>query len=351
MDSLTQLTLGAAVGEAVLGRHVGKKAPLWGAALGTLPDLDVIANPFISEMAALGFHRSLTHSLFFMIVASPLIGWALGRLHASDGMPWTRWAGMAVAVLSTHVLLDCLTTYGTQVFWPFSDYPVIFGTIFIIDPLYTLPLAVGLLVAVWWPRDARRRRLANAVGLALSSAYLLVTIANKLHVERVFSESLRAQGLPHTQVFTKATAFNNVLWSAIAEGEDGFYVGFYSLLDDDGHVDFRFVPKRHDLLGAADDSPAMKRLQWFSRGYYIVRRAADGGLLVHDLRFGRSDLGLTDTGRYIFTFRLTRGPSGDVIGFTRPSPSVQADGALLQRFVSRIKGDEPATTGTDVRDG
>ncbi len=343
MDSLTQITLGAAVGEAVLGRQVGRKATLWGAALGTLPDLDVLANPLLTEVQALAFHRSLTHSLFFIVLASPLIGWALRRFHSGDDVPWIRWVGLAVACLFTHVLLDCLTTYGTQIFWPFSDYPLVLGTIFIIDPLYTVPLAAGLLIGLWWKHTARPRRLANTIGLALSTLYLLVTIGNKLWVEHVFETSLERQGLPHEEVFTKPTAFNNVLWSGIAKAEDGFYVGFYSLLDSDTQVDVRFVPGNHELLGDAWDSPALRELRRFSKGYFTVSRGPDGSLAVHDLRFGRSDLGLTPTGRYIFTFRLTRGPDGSVSGFTRDEPQIDARGELLQRFVRRLGGDEGAT--------
>ena len=44
MDSITQAALGAAVGEGVLGRRIGNRAPIWGAVLGTLPDLDVVFN-------------------------------------------------------------------------------------------------------------------------------------------------------------------------------------------------------------------------------------------------------------------------------------------------------------------
>jgi inner membrane protein len=340
MDSLTQLTLGAAVGEATLGRQVGKKAPLWGAALGTLPDLDVLANPFVSEVGALAFHRSMTHSLLFMVVMAPLLGVAFHRLHRSDAVPWTRWAWMTFAVLGTHILLDCLTTYGTQVFWPFSDYPVIFGTIFIIDPLYTVPLALGLLVSLLWSPTHPRRRWLNAVGLAVSTLYLLVTIGNKLYVEHVFARSLEAQNLPHESVFTKPTAFNNVLWTGIAEADDGFYVGFYSLLDDDTSVDVRFVPKNHDLLGDAWNSRPVRELRRFSRGYFIVSRGPGGALRVHDLRFGRSDLGLTDDGRYIFTFRLQRNDRGHVVGWTRPDPQVRANTDLLRRFLARIGGTE-----------
>ena len=43
MDSLSQLALGAAVGVAVMGRRTALwKSAAWGAALGTLPDLDVV---------------------------------------------------------------------------------------------------------------------------------------------------------------------------------------------------------------------------------------------------------------------------------------------------------------------
>lgn len=339
MDSLTQITLGAAVGESVAGREAKKHAPLWGAVLGTLPDLDVLANPFLTEAQALAFHRGPSHSLLFAVVAAPLIGWALAQLYSS-GPSWRRWAVLAGGVLLTHIGLDCLTSYGTQVFWPFSRTPVVLGTIFIIDPLYTVPLAAGLLTALWWPPSARTRRWANYAGLALSSAYLLVTVANKLHVEHVFQTALQSQDLPAERVFTKPTAFNNLLWAGIAEADEGFYVGYYSLLDDDREVSFRFVPQNEDLLGESADSPFVDRLRWFSKGYYIVRRAPDGTLTVQDLRFGRNDLGLTSSGRYIFTFRLLRNETGTVTGFRQERPEVRLTRPLLRRFINRIRGRE-----------
>ena len=61
MDSLTQIALGAAVGEATVGRKAGKKGALWGAALGTLPDLDVVASLFLDPVASLSVHRAATH--------------------------------------------------------------------------------------------------------------------------------------------------------------------------------------------------------------------------------------------------------------------------------------------------
>jgi inner membrane protein len=336
MDSLTQITLGAAVGEAVGGREAGTKAPLWGAALGTLPDLDVLANPFLTEAQSLLFHRGPSHSLLFIALVTPLLATGLTRFHR-EGPSWMRWAALVGAVLLTHVGLDCLTSYGTQIFWPFSRTPVIVGSIFIIDPLYTLPLAAGLLTALWWSPTARARRIANVAGLTVSSLYLLLTLFNKQYVHETFTTALENQDVPAERVFTKPTAFNNLLWMGIAEGEDGFYVGYYSLLDDDRIISFRNVTKRHDLLGEATDNPFVERLRWFSRGYFIVRKT-DDSLTVQDLRFGRTDLGLTDDGKYVFTFKLHRSGDGKISGFTRAEPRVDVSWPLLRRFVERIGG-------------
>lgn len=337
MDSLTQITLGAAVGEAVAGREAGKKAPLWGAFLGTLPDLDVLANPFLTEAQALAFHRGPSHSLLITALLTPLIAYGLSRLH-SDGPSRRRWAFMVAGILLTHIGLDCLTSYGTQVFWPFSRTPVIIGSIFIIDPLYTVPLAAGLLVSLLWNPTDRNRRWINYAGLALSSAYLLFTLGTKYYVNEVFDRTLAAKDLPTERVFTKPTPLNSLLWTAIAEADDGFYVGYYSVLDDDSDISFRYVPKQHHLLGDAADNPFVERLRWFSRGYFTVEEAPDGTLTVQDLRFGRNDLGLTDSGKYIFTFHLRRDAQGAISGFTQTRPEMQLSWPLLRRFVDRIQG-------------
>lgn len=338
MDSLTQIALGAAVGEATLGSKVGKKAPLWGAALGTLPDLDVLANPFVSEMTALAIHRGFTHSLLFIALATPLFGMLLHRVHAREEATVRRWSLLVGLTLATHVLIDCLTSYGTQVFYPFSNYPVIFGTIFVIDPLYTVPLSIGLIVALCYAPASRPRRIANYVGLGLSSAYLLLTIANKLYMETVFGQALDRQGYAVERVFTKPMPLTNLFWGAIAEDRTGYWVGYYSLLDRSTHIDFHRVSKNHDLLGDARDTNVLSRLRWFSRGYFSVSQRGDRRY-VHDLRFGRSDFGVgTGTAPYVFTFRLTEDARGRVTGFQQTDPAFQLDAETVRRYVARVAG-------------
>ena len=63
MDSLTQIVLGAAVGEVVLGRKVGNKAMLWGAIAGTIPDLDVYQSLFFDSLTTNELHRGFSHSI------------------------------------------------------------------------------------------------------------------------------------------------------------------------------------------------------------------------------------------------------------------------------------------------
>lgn len=83
MDSLSQIVLGAACGEAVLGKKVGNRAMFWGAVAGTIPDLDIVANLFADPITAMAFHRSISHSFFFAITAPPLFGWLVSRFYAT----------------------------------------------------------------------------------------------------------------------------------------------------------------------------------------------------------------------------------------------------------------------------
>ena len=90
MDSLTQVALGSAVGYAVLGNKVGRKAVLWGAILGTLPDLDVFL-PYGGSVEAFTYHRGFSHSFFVHLLISPLIVWLILKIHTGMQAYKTRW--------------------------------------------------------------------------------------------------------------------------------------------------------------------------------------------------------------------------------------------------------------------
>ena len=174
MDSLTQIVLGASVGEAVLGKKVGNKAILWGAIAGTIPDLDVFTRYFVDEVTALQWHRGISHSLFFCIVAAPILGWLVSKIHKNSLADWVGWSKLMFMSLVTHPLLDAHTTWGTQFFWPF-DLRIAYKNIFVADPIYTVPFLILLIIAMTKRRDNPKRRFYNNLGLYISSGYMILT--------------------------------------------------------------------------------------------------------------------------------------------------------------------------------
>ena len=269
MDSLTQAALGAAVGVAVLGRRAGPKAALWGAACGTLPDLDVLV-PYADPVADFTFHRAESHAFFYLTLASPLIAWLIAKIHR-DSANLGRWTLLVWLALVTHALLDAFTVYGTQLLLPFSDYPVGLGSVFIIDPLYTVPLLIGVSVALALGRtrpDVARR--SNTVGLALSSLYLAWSVGAQSHVEGLLHRSLAASSLEDGRVLVTPTPFNTLLWRVVVMDDDGYHEGFHSLLDGQGDIALTRHASQAGLLSSLRDEWNVQRLAWFSKGFYGV---------------------------------------------------------------------------------
>ncbi|MGY8910444.1 MAG: metal-dependent hydrolase, partial [Flavobacteriales bacterium] len=173
MDSLTQIILGAAVGEAVLGRKIGNKAMLYGAIAGTIPDLDVISSFFTDTVSALEIHRGFTHSIFFSVVFAPIFAFLVTKFETYKKLK--DWSWLFFWAFITHPILDAQTTWGTQLFWPL-DIRLAFKNVFVIDPLYTIPFLVFLILAMLQKRGTQKRRFYNNLGLIISCSYLVITL-------------------------------------------------------------------------------------------------------------------------------------------------------------------------------
>lgn len=303
MDSITQAALGAAVGGAYLGPRVGRPALWLGAAVATLPDLDVLVIPLLDPVTQLTAHRTYTHNLLVIALAAPLLGALLARWWPEPG--WRRWWLFSALCLFTAVGLDLFTAYGVPLLYPFSDAAGAIASVSVIDPLYTLPLLLALALC-----RGGRWRCPLIVGLVLSSAYLALTAALKLHVSAVFSAELERQRIPHSRLFTKPTFFNSVLWRAVADGEEAYWVGFYSLFDADQRVSFRPLPKGEALLACLDEAPPARAIRLATGGY--VQALAEGeSVLLRDVRYGSGTdwLPPEQDRPFVFTYRLT--PTAD----------------------------------------
>ena len=282
MDSLTQATLGAAVALGVMHRRTAPwKAALWGSVAGTLPDLDVVidhGDPILDMV----LHRAESHALFWLTLFSAPLAWLVVRLHGQQAV-WRRWWLALWLVLITHPLLDAMTVYGTQLLLPFSNHPYAVGSLFIIDPLYTLPLLLGVLLALLW----RKRGLnANALGLVLSTAYIGWSVAAQHQVEQVAGAAIQAQGINAERVLVTPSAFNTVLWRVVVIDEQAYHEGFYSFFDADRHIQFRRVDRGAALEAGLGHIEGVQRIRAFSKGFYALRD--DQGLIrISDLRMGQ----------------------------------------------------------------
>lgn len=300
MDSITQAALGAAVAEAGLGgRRLGNKAIVWGAVLGTLPDLDVLVYPWLDAVGRLEWHRGISHSLVGITVAAPLFAWAIVAWHR-HAVSFLRALATVWLVFATHVLIDVFTVYGTVVFLPFSEARIGTNNLFIIDPLFTLPLLAGLIGALLLRRDSAWRRRVNSAGLALCTAYAAWSFAAKGVATAHFREHL-----PEGRVLrmrTSPTPFNTLLWRGLVETPDDFRVGYWSLLAPERPIRWEVLPKNHEALGALAGTRPARRLAWFSDGYFGVSK--DGSdIVVSDWRFGEF---VGDSGpRAVFSWRVT----------------------------------------------
>lgn len=283
MDSLSQAALGAAIGLAVMGRRTKPwKAALIGALAGTLPDLDAFYNHGdpISNMT---YHRANSHALFWQTLASVPIA-----LIAAKGLremhQFGRWWLTVWLTLITHALLDWTTVYGTQLLLPFTDTPFAIGSMFIIDPLYTLPLLVGIVVALCLS-DMRGWRW-NMAGLVLSTAYLGWSMVAQHHVKGIAEESLRAQGLQVERLLVTPTALNTVLWRVVAITPQGYLEGFHSVFDRDRKIAFESFPRGEKLHEALRGHWPVDRIAWFTHGFFKMSER-DGRAVITDLRMGQ----------------------------------------------------------------
>lgn len=333
MDSFTQIVLGAAVSNAVLGKKIGNKSILYGAIFATLPDLDVwLAKLFFNPVTQIEIHRGLSHSLFFYFLISFLLAKLIQYFESKTGINFKRAYLASFLILTTHSLLDIFTTWGTQFLWPFFGKFAL-KSIFVIDPLYTIPLLICLLISIKKEKKDQRRYFWNNLGLAISSLYLLFSLALQFIVKEKVSEQLVKNGMKYHSIVVKPTAMNTILWNIIVEKNQEYLLSDYSFFDS---KELKFIshPKNHDLISKIENQAIIKQLKRISEDQYIITSNSDG-LIFNDLRFGL----LKNTNsekQYAFSYLLYQ---ENGIWKAKEQPKEKRDGiALLKNLYIRLQG-------------
>lgn len=295
MDSITQFVLGSSIAVSIMG----KRAPVWksvliGGAIATLPDLDAFIDHG-DPIRNMTFHRGETHAFFYQTLAAPLVAWVASRL-PSQRAHFKPWLLATWLILITHAILDLMTVYGTQILIPFVNKAYAVGSIFIIDPLYTLPIIFGLIATgiaksdkqFWW----------NHAALIFSTLYLVWSVSMQAYVKGIAKESLQAQTINAEKILVTPTAFNTILWRVVAMTEEGYAEGFYSPFDETKAIAFKSYASDQNLYREWSDDWYVQRMEWFAQDF-ISMKMVEGKPVLSDLRMGQEPF-------YSFNFVLSR---------------------------------------------
>ncbi len=330
MDSFTQIVLGIATAELCAGEKLQRKTFLYGAILGTIPDLDIVVGHFLKPVDGVAIHRGLSHSLLFFALLSPILGWIITKLERGK-IDFKSSSLLVFWCLLTHVLLDIFTSWGTQIFWPLHDR-IALKTIFVIDPLYTLPLLISLLIAWRKPTFSLRKKYVLR-GIYISSGYLALTSGLKLHALHQFETALKSQNITYNDLIVKPTAFNCILWNANVATKDAYLLGDYSIFDSQP-ITFNSYKKNNELTKELAGNPDFETLKTVSEGWFIITKK-DNLYYFNDLRFGLLN---TDSNQSQFAFSYV---------FREKNGTLKADGvpkqkrdgkALMIGILNRIRG-------------
>lgn len=327
MDSVTQVVLGGAVGYAVLGDKVGRKAALYGAVLGTLPDLDVFL-PYGGEVEAFTYHRGFSHSVLVHLLISPLIVWLITRCHQATAVYKKRWFWLVFLCLSTHGVLDSLTVYGTQLLWPITEYPFGIASLFIIDPLYTLPLLIAF-IAVFLPKLPPYRALRmNRAALVLSSVYIVWSLGAKFYIDQTVKTALHDRQIQAEHYLSTPAPFSTLLWRILVMSGDEYYEGYVSIFDSPSEVSLDNYDSTESLLTEIEDEWDVQRLQWFTKGFYAVKQE-EKNIIFSDLRMGVECY-------YVFNFIVGEESEAGIVKRVVEKVSVRPDLSMLGSVWDRV---------------
>lgn len=330
MDSLTQITLGIAVAELCAGKELKNKTFLYGAILGTIPDFDIFIGLILDPVSAVMIHRGMSHSLLLFLLLSPFLGAVISKIE-NKKISFIKSASMVFWCLFTHVLLDMFTSWGTQILWPYEKRFAL-KTIFVIDPLYTIPLLVALIMT-WRVRDIILRKRYIMRGLIISTAYLILSCFVKLYALNKFEKALVKEGITYSEIIVKPTAFNIILWNANVATNDAYLLGEYSLFDSQA-ISFTKHFRNSNLETLLKGNSDFEKLKKISEGWYIISKN-NGVLYFNDLRFGLLNVA-SDKSQYAFSYQFVSTNSGlkavEVVKEKRDGKR------LLQNIFTRLQG-------------
>lgn len=295
MDSISQAVLGGCIQGSILSKHQGRKAYLYGALLGTLPDLDVFI-PYANPIDAMTHHRSFSHSLFVLSALAILIVFLIKRFNRAPNIPTTRLFMAVWLALITHPLLDAFTSYGTQLFWPIDVTPTSWASIFIVDFAFTLPLLAAFILGIFKKHNPFGRTL-SILTLCWGCLYLGLGQLSQTQALSKAEKQMSKTDINLTRFKAMATPANIILWRILAEDTQNRRYEIMCHTLDSKPCEYRSLPQSVSPI-RFETNANIKQLNWFTDNW-VNLSIQNEQLILEDMRMANS-------GEYFFRFVLAK---------------------------------------------
>jgi inner membrane protein len=268
MDSLTHILTGAAIGQIFSGEKDKSKPLIWGAIAGSIPDLDTVLQPFISTETSMLFHRGFSHSLLLWALCSPLLALLINRIYKGDRRSYFKWLKLSVIAWLSHLCLDLFNTYGTGIFEPFSHARIAYDAVNVFDLLYLIPI---LSISVFYMFGVKRhikKIMFAALTLVFSAEYILFSVTTKSIIETTAKIQCVKNDIRTERISSSPLPLSNLAWKIVIDSGDGYYTGVYYGCWKE-RANFEYIPKDKDLEKQFENYDNFKKLQRFTKGWYV----------------------------------------------------------------------------------
>ena len=267
MDPLSQGTVGAALAQSSASKKNIFKISVIGFLAGLAPDLDVLIQSSTDPILSLEFHRQFSHSLFFIPFGALIVALLIFPLVKKSMNLKTVYIASFLGY-ATHGLLDACTSYGTLLFWPFSNERVTWNNISIIDPLFTIPALILAVTAI-----KTKKRIFSFFSIGWIIFYLSLGLVQYERALSAANDLAESRGHNPERLTLKPSFGNLILWKSIYQHEQTFYVDAIRTVRSStvclGESIEIFDYQQH-LSGLDKESQQardVERFRWFSQDY------------------------------------------------------------------------------------
>ncbi len=285
MDPFTQGIVGSTAAQIVSKKNKLFIASIIGLLAGLAPDLDIFIRSSADPLLFLEYHRHFTHSLLFIPFGSLICAVVFYNVFAKRlSLTFKETYFYSFLGYATHGIIDSFTTYGTLLFWPFTNDRIAWNTVSVIDPLFTIPILILALLSI-----KKRNKIFSIYAIIWIFLYQMVAYTQKLRAEELIYNYAQTFNHKIESIEAKPSFGNIIVWKVIYSTSDRYYINAIRLVFDHKIYPGEFIKKldvRKTFPWLNDNSQQAKdieKFRWFSNGYLGVDKKNNN--IIYDVRF------------------------------------------------------------------